>query len=96
MSQGRNHNESWGHVTPASLSVHRTPCLPPYQRRSLSPTNQQPSRPNIQGYNSTNAPRHLNNAPVLMDVDADRTHANRNNNWRNRNPQGRTVQMQDE
>jgi hypothetical protein len=30
-----------------------------------------------------------------MDVDADRAHANRNNNWRNRNPQGRTVQMQD-
>jgi hypothetical protein len=61
-----------------------------------NPTNQQPSRPNIRGYNSTNAPRHLNNAPVPMDVDADRAHANRNNNWRNRNPQGRTVQMQDE
>jgi hypothetical protein len=48
-----------------------------------NPTNQQPSRPNIRGYNSTNAPRHLNNAPVPMDVDADRAHANRNNNWRN-------------
>jgi hypothetical protein len=46
-------------------------------------TNQQPSRPNIRGYNSTNAPRHLNNAPVPMDVDADRACANRNNNWRN-------------
>jgi hypothetical protein len=31
-----------------------------------------------------------------MDVDMDQAHANRNNNWRNRNPQGRTVQMQDE
>jgi hypothetical protein len=31
-----------------------------------------------------------------MDVDADRARANRNNNWRNRNPQGRMVQMQDE
>jgi hypothetical protein len=61
-----------------------------------NPTSQQPSRPNIQGYNSTNAPRHSNNAPVPMDVDADRAHTNRNNNWRNRNPQGRTVQMQDE
>jgi hypothetical protein len=61
-----------------------------------NPTNQQTSRPNIRGYNSTNAPRHLNNAPVPMDVDADRARANRNNNWRNRNPQGRTVQMQDE
>jgi hypothetical protein len=61
-----------------------------------NPTNQQPSRPNIRGYNSTNVPRHLNNAPVPMDVDADCAHANRNNNWRNRNPQGRTVQMQDE
>jgi hypothetical protein len=61
-----------------------------------NPTNQQPNCPNIRGYNSTNAPRHLNNAPVPMDVDADRAHANRNNNWRNRNPQGRTVQMQDE
>jgi hypothetical protein len=59
-------------------------------------TNQQPNCPNIRGYNSTNTPRHLNNAPVPMDVDADRAHANRNNNWRNRNPQGRTVQMQDE
>ena len=28
-----------------------------------NPTNQQPSRPNIRGYNSTNAPQHLNNAP---------------------------------
>jgi hypothetical protein len=31
-----------------------------------------------------------------MDVDADHACANRNNNWQNRNPQGRTVQMQDE
>jgi hypothetical protein len=61
-----------------------------------NPTNQQPSRPNIRGYNSTNVPQHLNNAPVPMDVDADRTRANQNNNWRNQNPQGRTVQMQDE
>jgi hypothetical protein len=61
-----------------------------------NPTNQQPSRPNIRGYNFTNAPHHLNNAPVPMDVDADRACANRNNNWRNRKPQGRTVQMQDE
>ena len=61
-----------------------------------NPTNQQPSRPNIRGYNSTNTPQHLNNAPVPMDVDTDRARANRNNNWRNRNPQGRTVQMQDE
>jgi hypothetical protein len=60
-----------------------------------NPTNQQPSRPNIRGYNSTNAPQHLNNALVPMDIDADRAHANRNN-WRNQNPQGRTVQMQDE
>jgi hypothetical protein len=37
MSQGHNCNESWGHVTPASPSVHRTPRLPPNQRRSLSP-----------------------------------------------------------
>jgi hypothetical protein len=34
MSQMRN--ESWGRVTPASPSVHRTPRLPPYQKRSLS------------------------------------------------------------
>jgi hypothetical protein len=61
-----------------------------------NPTNQQPSRPNIRGYNSTNTPRHLNNAPIPMDIDADRARANQNNNWRNRNPQGRTVQMQDE
>jgi hypothetical protein len=38
MSQGRNHNESWGHVAPASLSVCKTPCLSPCQRRSLSET----------------------------------------------------------
>jgi hypothetical protein len=31
-----------------------------------------------------------------MDIDTDRARANRNNNWRNRNPQGRAVQMQDE
>jgi hypothetical protein len=31
-----------------------------------------------------------------MDVNADQACANRNNNWRNRNPQGRMVQMQDE
>jgi hypothetical protein len=42
-----------------------------------------------------NTPQHLNNAPVPMDVDADCTQANRNNNWRNQNPQGRTIQMQD-
>jgi hypothetical protein len=37
MSQGRNRNESWGRVTPASPLVRKTPRLPPCQRRSLSP-----------------------------------------------------------
>jgi hypothetical protein len=36
MSQGHNHNESWDRMIPASLSVHRTLHLSPYQRRSLS------------------------------------------------------------
>jgi hypothetical protein len=30
--------ESGDHVIPASLSVRKTPCLPPYQRQSLSDT----------------------------------------------------------
>jgi hypothetical protein len=38
MSQGHNHNESWGHVTPASPSACKTPRLSPYQRQSLSVT----------------------------------------------------------
>jgi hypothetical protein len=38
MSQGRNRNESWGRMTPASPLVHRIPHLSPYQRQSLLET----------------------------------------------------------
>jgi hypothetical protein len=39
MSQVHNGKESWGCMTPASLSVRRIPCLSPYQRWSLSHIN---------------------------------------------------------
>jgi hypothetical protein len=41
----------------------RPPSLQWNRFAQPNPTNQQPSRPNIRGYNSTNVPQHLNNAP---------------------------------